>query len=209
MIEGRIVHKASNALKMTLSDGPGEPLGIAVQGAGDGKRSKLGILFGFKNGGAGRHVLTYADGTELGIESKNNAPSVFTRDGAAFATVERGDTSIVKGAAGDKILHIFPDPVEDGVTIDAFRMFVRTAQGEDIGRLDVIRRVQGWSLASIIDAANDLYIWWDHAGQPMPVPLLGTRLALFDTPTPLRRDVLLCACVDMAIGLRPYFKAMG
>jgi hypothetical protein len=149
MIEGRVLHKASNAMKTTFSAGPGDPLGIAVQGAGDGKRSKLGMLFGFKNGGAGKHLLTYADGTALGIESKVNAPSVCTRNGSQFATVERGD------------------------------------------------------------AIGDIYIWWDKAGGSLPVPILGARLGLLETPTPLQRDVLMCVRVEIAIRLRPYFKAMG
>src|SRR4051794_16717152 len=41
----------------------GEPFATALQSGGDGVGKKLGILFGFKNGSAGTHVLTYADGT--------------------------------------------------------------------------------------------------------------------------------------------------
>jgi hypothetical protein len=42
----------------------------------------------------------------------------------------------------------------------------------------------------------------------MPVPVLGTRLTLERPPTDIERDVLLGACVDLAIGLRPYISVM-
>jgi len=41
------------------------------------------------------------------------------------------------------------------------------------------------------------------------VPILGTRATLTRELTPLERDVLLCACVDITIGLRPYISAMN
>jgi hypothetical protein len=79
---------------------------------------------------------------------------------------------------------------------------------EDMGRLDVIRRVGGWMLSRAIDAAVTQYIWWDRAGRALPVPILGTRLTLNRAPTPEERDVLLGACVDLAFGLRPYGSVM-
>jgi hypothetical protein len=80
-------------------------------------------------------------------------------------------------------------------------MLVRSPSGEDIGWLDVIRRAAGWqTLAGLVDAAWDEYIWWDQAGRPLPVPIVGTR---FDGPvTDVRREVLLGACVDIALGPR-------
>ncbi len=46
MIEGRVAHKANNALKITFQDGPGDPIAIGVQGAADGRAKKLGISSG-------------------------------------------------------------------------------------------------------------------------------------------------------------------
>jgi hypothetical protein len=88
------VHKTSNALKITFQCGPGVPLAVGVQGAGNGRRAKLAILFGFNNGGAGKHRITYSDGAVVWVESKDGAPSVLSRGhGTEIATVQRGDTS--------------------------------------------------------------------------------------------------------------------
>src|ERR1700726_3478569 len=94
IIEGRVVHKTSNALQITFHDGPGDPLGVGVQGADDGKGKKFGTLLGFKNGGAGNHRLTYGDGEIVRVASKERAPTVLSRgDGTHFATIDRGATS--------------------------------------------------------------------------------------------------------------------
>lgn len=204
MIEGRVVHKVNNALKMTFTDGPGDPFAVGVQGAGDGRRAKMAVLFGFKNGGVGKHVVTYGDGTVLGVESKSGAASVFTRNGAPLATVDRGDSSTARGVDGAPIAQIVADSGDEAKFVDAYRTIVKGPEGEDLGRLDVIRSVDGWSLDTLID----LTIWWDRAGEPLPVPILGARVSLYETPDATLRDVLVGACVDMAIGLRPYVAAM-
>ncbi|MCW2647500.1 MAG: hypothetical protein JWP07_3609 [Pseudonocardiales bacterium] len=49
IIEGHVVHTKSNALQITFRDGTGDPFAVGVQGAGDGKGKRLGVLFGFKN----------------------------------------------------------------------------------------------------------------------------------------------------------------
>jgi hypothetical protein len=70
---------------------PGDPLATGVQGAADGATGKLGILFGFRNGGTGNHVVTYQDGATLRIASRDRAPTVLSRlDGTEIATVHRG-----------------------------------------------------------------------------------------------------------------------
>jgi hypothetical protein len=74
--------------------------------------------------------------------------------------------------------------------------------------MDVIRRVAGWTLSRALDGAAKEFVWWDRPGQPLPVPILGTRLTLDRSPVGPERDVLVGACVDMAIGLRPYVPAM-
>lgn len=208
MIEGRVVHKTSNALKITFSDGPGEPLAVGVQGAGDGAGGKLAMLFGFKNGGTGKHRITYSDGAIVWVESKAKEPTVITHgDGTPLATVERGDASSAVSSTGGTLFRFVPDP-DEARTPEVFRILVQDAQGEDVGRLDVIRSAGGWTLKSIADDLYNTYIWWDHAGGPLPVPLLGTRLMLRTPVEGAARDVLLGACVDIALGLRPYTEAM-
>jgi hypothetical protein len=209
VIEGRVVHKKSNALQIAFYDGPGDPIATGVQGAGDGKGKKFGILLGFKNGGTGRHRLTYADGRSLDVNSLDGAPSTFTsEDGEPVATVTRGATSTA-ALPDNTDLFTFAGDETEAKTVDLFRLTVATQTGENLGRLDVIRRAEGWDISRALEAAWNIYIWWDHAGQPLPVPILGTRLTLHRLVEGVERDVLLCACVDMAIGLRPYASAMS
>jgi hypothetical protein len=73
----------------------------------------------------------------------------------------------------------------------------------------VIRRSGGWTLARALDSAYNEYVWWTHAGRSLPIPVLGTRLALHQAVTGVPRDVLLGACVNLAIGLRPYVAEMS
>jgi hypothetical protein len=208
-IEGRVVHQKSNALQITFHDSEGEPFAVGVQGAGDGKGKKLGMLFGFKNGGTGNHRLTYHDGAVLGVQSREGAPSIFSReDGQLVATVARGASSVAT-LPDHTALVTFAGEQTEAMTVELFRLTLATASGEDLGRLDVIRRAEGWDLSRAVDAAWQEYFWWDRAGRALPVPVLGTRLTLTRPVDGVLRDVLLCACVDLAIGLRPYCSAMN
>jgi len=42
VIEGYVVHKANNVLRMTFQDGPGDPCAVGVLGGGDGKGEEVG-----------------------------------------------------------------------------------------------------------------------------------------------------------------------
>src|SRR5438874_1118299 len=91
MIVGRVGRTLSNALTMTFSDGPDRTVATAVQSGGDGVGRKLGVLFGFANGGTGTHVLTYPDGARVLVRSGERKPTVVSRaDGVEIATVHRG-----------------------------------------------------------------------------------------------------------------------
>jgi hypothetical protein len=205
VIEGRVVHKTSNALQQAFKSGPGEPIATAVQSAGDGKGRKVGMLFGFINGGTGTHVLTYADGKHVHVHSRSSEPTlVTTPEGAEIVTIERGDTSVARTSSGGEVVEFTGDP--DGVkSPEAFRMRIKAPDGTDLGRLDVIRTVAGWKLS---DSIVDTIIWWDRAGAPLKVPFLGTRLEVTRPLSELERDTLFAACVDLAIGLRPYVAGM-
>lgn len=206
LIDGRAVHKTSNALKLTFTDGPGDtPLAVGEQGSNDGKGKKFATLLGFKNGGTGNHRLTLRDGSLLNVGSNDGKPSTFTRaDGTPVATAERGATTTVLDPAHEALLIVSADPVE-AKTPDLFRLQVASPAGAPIAQLDVIRRAAGWSLARTIE--NEL-IWWDRAGQPLPIPILGTRITGYREISELERDLLLGICVDIAIGLRPYVTEM-
>lgn len=208
MIEGRVVHTTSNALSISFQDGPGNPFAVAVQGGCDGRAKKFGIAIGIKSGGPGTHVLTYDDGSALRIESKAAVPSVFRGgDGTPLAVVQRAATSVAIGADGQPVLEFGPSP-EAPNTPELFRIVVTAPDGAQVARLDIIRKAVGWSMGPALSPAGDLYLWWDQSDQPRRDPILGIRLHLVRPISVLERDVLLGACVDMAIGLRPYIDAM-
>ena len=207
LIEGRVAHKTNNALRIVFNDGPGDPIATGVQGAGDGKGSKAAILFGFKNGGTGRHVVTYADGSELTVHSKDAAPTVVSRGEVEVATIERGETSTARAAGGTTVFSFAQAPEESRP--DVYHLVVTAPDGSTAAHLDVIRKVSGWSVVDRINAIDDYFIWWDRAGAPLKTPLLGTRLTVLRPLTETEKDVLLGACVDITLGLRPYTKSMG
>lgn len=214
VIDGRIARKTSNKLMMTFHEGDGDPLAVAVQSSGDGKGAKLGVLFGFKNGGPGRHGLTYQDGRQIFVQSREQKPTLITEaTGADLAVVNRvakgTDRSTAVAASGAELLQFTADPNE-AMTPEIFRVVVTDAAGGDVARLHVIRKADGWkTLSDVLDSAWSTYIWWDHAGAALPVQVLGTRLILLREVTSIERDVLLAACVDLAVGLRPYIPEMN
>jgi hypothetical protein len=214
VIDGRIARKTSNGLKMTFHEGEGDALAVALQSSGDGKGAKLGVLFGFKNGGPGRHGLTYQDGRQIFVQSREQKPTLITQAGGAeLAAVNRvvkgTDSSTAVGADGAQLLHFSSDPIEP-MTPDVFRIVITDATGADLGRLHVIRKTSGWkTLSDVLDSAWSTYIWWDQAGAALPVLVLGTRLILLRELDPIERDVLFAACVDLAVGLRPYISEMN
>jgi hypothetical protein len=208
LIEGRVGRKTSNALKITFQDGPGDPLAVGLQGAGDGRGRKMATLFGFKNGGTGNHELRFADGRTLGVASRDKAPTEISGDGRTVATVNRGTVSTVVLADGTELLR-FVDDADEAKFSDQFRLRVSDGSGADLGRLDVIRRSSAWSLDDLADVLLN-YDWWvNRTGESLPIPLLGTRLLLDRPVDGLVRDVLLAVCVDIAIGLRPYSASMN
>jgi hypothetical protein len=208
VIAGPVSRKTSNRLRMTFNDGPGDPIAEAVQSGGDGRGAGVGILFGFKNGGSGNHLLDFTDGHQLVVGSRDSKPTEITRDGQPFATVRRGAPSVALDPSGREIVRFTSDP-EDAKTPDLFRINLALPDGTPLGDLDVIRRGPGWTAMRAIDYATSVgFYWWDHAGQALKIPILGTRLALTQRVEPIVRDVLLAACVDIAIGLRPYIPEM-
>jgi len=206
VLEGRIARKLNNALTMAFVDGPGEPIGVAVQGGGaEGMGKKVAVLFGFKNGGAGTHRYAPRLGQALRIESREQEPTVLTRDdGTPVGSIHRGDVSSGVDATGREILRWIDDP-GGGKTLEAFRLHVQRPDGQQVAQLHLVRTVAGWSLGrDIVDAT----IWWGHAGRPLPIPFLGTSVQRLVPLTLDEHEMLVASCVDMAIGLRPYSAAM-
>lgn len=208
MIEGRVVHRMPNALQIMFRTGPDDPLAVGVQGAGNSVFARMAIRFGFGTSGVGIHRIAYADGSVVWVESKKTDPTVLTRgDGTRLGMIHRARTSTAIGATAGTLFHFVPDP-DEAVTSDLFRLRVLDRMGEEFARLDVVRDVGGWSSGRMPDDRYEASLWWDHTGRPLPVPILGTRLWTRHALDAVERDVLLGACVDIALGLRPYITAM-
>jgi len=206
VLEGRIDRKKNNALTITFADGPGEPLGASVQGGGDsGVGKKLGVLFGFKNGGTGTHLYTPVAGEPLCVQSRDQQPTVLTRpDGTAVGQIQRGEVSIGTAADGAEVLRWIDHP-QRAATLDAFPLQVLRPDGVVVAELDLVRTLAGWSLGrDLVDAT----IWWGRAGRPLPIPFLGTSVKVFSPFSAVEHEQLIASCIDMAVGLRPYGTAM-
>lgn len=203
------MRKKSNALKLLFLDGPGgRPFATATQNGADGRGSKVATLFGFKNGGVGTHLLEVADGEALHVKSGSSVPTeVTTAAGATVATIERGEeSSIARAAGGTEIMRFLPHP--DGCkNLERYRLIV-TEPGPDgttLGGLDVIRTMSGWGFVSEILWGTYL---WDEVGAPLKLPFLGSWTSTERAVSDVERNVLLAACTDIVIGLRPYVKDM-
>jgi len=207
-IEGKLGRKTSNALDLPIMQGAGDPIATGRQSGGETKKGgKLAILFGFRNGGTGTHSLTFADGEVLHVQSRDAAPTLVTRpDGVEVAVIERGDTSIAR-SGGRTVLTFAPDP-DEPKSVELFRMLVSDGSGAPLGRFDIIRTNAGWSIGRIYNTIEDLWVWWDRAGQGLKLPLLGVRMELSREPTAGERQLLCAAAVDITVGLRPYIAAM-
>jgi hypothetical protein len=214
VIDGACGRKLNNALTMRfLHNGAGEPFATALQSGGDGVGKKLGILFGFKNGAAGTHVLTYADGTTLDVPVTDLESTQVTRgDGTAVCTITRGETTTISGPDGAVVLAFLPDPVEPEAS-SHFRIRIEDVTGVHVATMDVIRPGGGYGDVGIVDVieAVDFVAGGfksSDTGGSLPLPCLGTRIVLFRELAPLEQDALLAACVEIGIGVRPYVAAM-
>jgi hypothetical protein len=206
--QGRVSRRAANSLELQFRDKTGAAVGTAIQNGAGGGGGKLATLFGFKNGGTGRHLLSYADGTTLVVESRDAKPTLLSRDDQPVATIVRGEISTASLPDGSAAFHFAADP-EAPKDLDLFRIVVTDSAGSLAGRLSIVRRNTGWELARGLDALLWDAVLWEQTGAALPIPFLGTQLVTTHELTGLERDVLLGACVDIAIGLRPYFTAMG
>ena len=214
VIDGPCGRKLNNALTMRfLRNGTGDPIATALQGGGDGVGKKLGILFGFKNGAVGTHVLTYADGTTLAVPMADGEPTQVTRgDGSAVCTITRGPTSTITAPDATTLLSFLPDPVEAEAS-SHWRMRLEDGTGAHVATMDVIRQGGGYDDVGIADVLETVdFVAGGFVSEPggsLPLPFLGTRVVLFRELTPVEQDALLAACVEIGIGVRPYITAMG
>ncbi len=132
------------------------------------------MLFGFRNGSKGKHVVTYAasaGGGRLGVPTVDYGPTQIARDGHPLATILREGTPLdgrfhqakehapVAGPTtatlpdGSVLFRFLPDPVEPK-NDDRYRIRVEDAAGTPVASLDMIRSAAGWNLgAELLDFA--------------------------------------------------------
>ena len=204
-VRGDVGRKLNNSLTMQFTTGPNEVVADAVQSGGDGTGRKIGVLFGFINGGTGTHELTGADGTIIRVQSREMKSTLFTSGaGAPIGEAERGDETAVCDAQGATVFRVVAHP-DDAKSADAFRASLVDGSGTRFGSLDIVRRPAGWSVGR--DLVDDV-LWFGRAGQSLKIPLLGTNLEFERPPSSAEGNFALAVCVDLAIGLRPYIAAM-
>ena len=226
VIDGRTGRKVNNALTMKFTDGAAtEPFATAVQGQADGVGGKLAILFGFRNGSKGKHVLTHATGARVDVPTQDWGPTALLRDGHPLATILREGTPLdgkyhtakenapVSGPTtatlpdGTLLFTFLPDPIEPE-TSDRYRILVVDAAGTSVASIDVIRAATGWNPAEeLLEFALEGFD--TSPGGSLPILVLGTRLVLYRETSQVERDVLLAVCVELGISCRAYFAAMG
>lgn len=208
VIDGRCGRTLANALTIAFFEDSTSPLATARQGAGDSVGGKLGILFGFRNGSPGNHVLTYSNGSTLLIPTRDLAPTTVSREGMPVATLTRGATTVATLPDGSELLHFVPHPTE-AMASAAYRIMVQSPDGAQVAGLDVIRSNEGWDITAedVLDFISGTP--GADVGGSLPIPFRGTRIVLYRTLTQVERDVLLAACVEIALGVRPYIAEMG
>jgi len=204
-VRGSAGRKVSNALTLDFAVDADTTVATSQQGGGDGTGRKLGVLFGFKNGGVGQHSLVGANGVSLIVETREVEPAlVRTETGEELGQLERAETSTARAADGSVVFTVVP--AEDGAKHhEVFKLQLVDAAGARLATLEIIRTAAGWSLGR--ELTEDL-IWFGHAGQPLKIPFLGSLLTFDRDPTPIEGDLALAVCVDIVIGIRPHVSEM-
>ncbi|MCM6773917.1 hypothetical protein NDR87_10590 [Nocardia sp. CDC159] len=206
MIEGRVSRRASGELRIEFRSGPGDPIAVAEREESVATGRRFPISLGRTKSRGDTHVLTYSDGYRVRIESSRDEPTVLkTATGTRVGLILVTDTATAISITAGTICHFVPHP-EEPRTGDVFRLLILDVFGAELGRLSLIRSPEGWGRRG--DELADNHLWWDRAGDTLPVPILGTRLAVGRRLDRDERDALLAACVDIALGLRPYITEL-
>ncbi len=206
MIEGRVVRALSDGARIEFRSGPGDPIAVAEREEAAAPGRRFPIPLGRTKTRVDTHLITYTDGYRVRIRSSGDAPTALetvtgTRTGLILVT----DTATAVSITAGTLCHFVPHP-EEPRTPEVFRLLILDLFGVEMGRLSLIRTPEGWSRRG--DELADNHLWWDRTGQSLPVPILGTRLAIGRRIDRDERDALLAACVDMALGLRPYITEL-
>jgi len=114
------------------------------------------------------------------------------------------DASIARAPGGTEIVRFVAHP--DGAkTIELFRLAIQDPAGTELGSLDVIRTsAAGTSSPKCCGSSRS-----GRTGRPRSRSRFSVPRVTVSRPlTEPERDAIVAACVDIAIGLRPYVKEM-
>jgi hypothetical protein len=200
VVSAQTGRKVSNALTLTFKTAAEETLATAVQAG------SMGVLLGFRNGGAGHYKITGAR-AHLTVECANARSMLSDAGGQVIGTVEKdeGGNGVLRSGDGAQVLARAAAQRKDRSSDFVWQHALTDGDGASLGALTWIRSrpPTGWD---VVNGIEDMYIWWDRAGQSLKVPSLGAHLAL-DHPVPAALgDLLLATCVDITVGSHSFLE---
>jgi hypothetical protein len=192
LVDARTGRRLNNALTLTFKVSKEQTLGVATQAGG------LGVLLGFQNGGSGRYALKGDAGT-LALDCRPARTSVAGASGEAVGSIgPDGATVALRDNRGQVVGRLLGQPANK--RHDAVWSYpVTDPTGARLGRI-VLMRTTFDAYAEI----EEVVLWWDRAGGPLKVQTLGVRLELDNPVDAPLGDLLLGACVDLALGPRAF-----
>lgn len=193
VVSAQVGRKVNNALTVTFKTSETQTLATAVQA------KSLGVLFGFKNGGAGRYTISGGDGAELSVTCDIPRSQVSTDKGSVIGTIEKDEygDGILKAADGTTLARIARQP-KDKKSDFAWQHPLADAAGGELGKLT-------WVRTGGFDLLNEI-ITLEMVGGSLKTPSVGAHLVLNQpVPEPLG-DLLLATCVDMTVGTHSFVE---
>jgi len=198
-LDGKASRKKNNALSVQFVDGNGA-VATAVQSGDDGRKTRTAVLMGWRNGGAGRHLVTFADGRKQVVEVTADAAVRVSDDaGQELATITSGSPSTYRSADGATVLSIEPDGPP---TAGKVPMVIRRPGGEVVAQMVDVRTNTEWTVRDSLRVVSDLYMLVTASGAgSLPMRRFGTQVTSDTAPYPAEVDALIAITVAVCIGL--------
>jgi hypothetical protein len=209
LVRGVAGRRFDNSVKIVFSSGPDTTIASARQGGADGVGSKAVVLFGFKNGGPGTHLLKFADGRVLHVKSRAaGTVDIVAPDGAPFGQIARHKdaASLATDTSGRTLLSLHADYPEIK-TRGFHRLQIRDSSGATLGRFWVVRLGSAWE--TLAEPFGSQATWITRGGFAISVPHPGTLVSFDREPTQDEQTMMLAVCVDVALGRGSYLPEMG
>jgi hypothetical protein len=197
MVTAQTGRKLNNALTLTFKTSPEQTLATAVQA------KSIGVLFRFRNGGAGRFSLS-GEGSELAVDCRKERVTVTTASGEEIgAIVPEGDGAQITTAEGKLLAQVVGHP-SDRKSDATWSYPLLDPDGSKLGEVTWIRTVGGST--GLADDIYDTLIGWEQTGTSLKAPSLGAHLVLHQHVDETLGDLLLATCVDVTIGCHSYVR---